>query len=165
MFQVGDKVVYGIHGVCQIIDLEAQRIDRKTINYFVLEPVNQPGTKFYVPSENPSALSKLRQVISKQELEDLLRSPDVKQDCWIGDENSRKQRYRELICSGDRRELLKMIHTLHYQRKLQLDSGRKFHLCDDNFLRDAEKLLNSEFSLVLGIEPGEVGKYIVSAME
>jgi RNA polymerase-interacting CarD/CdnL/TRCF family regulator len=58
-----------------------------------------------------------------------------------------------------------MINTLHQHKKVQAEAGRKFHLCDENFLRDAEKLLNAEFSLVLGIQPADVGAYILSAMD
>ncbi|MBQ7345588.1 MAG: hypothetical protein IJW45_05955 [Oscillospiraceae bacterium] len=164
MFQLGDRVVYGIHGVCQIIDLEERQVDRKKIRYFVLEPVDQPGARFFVPSENPTALAKLRHVISKEELEALLSSAKIQEDHWIADENRRKQRYRELINSGDREQLLQMVSTLHHHKQEQLAQGRKFHLCDENFLRDAEKLLNSEFSLVLQIQPTEVGKYIKDAL-
>ncbi len=164
MFQVGDQVVYGIHGVCRILDLEERRIDRKKVSYFVLEPADQSGARFYVPSENPAALAKLRPVLSKSELEQLLSSDEVREDHWISDENARKQRYRELIGSQDRKELLCMINSLHRHKKEQQEAGRKFHLCDENFLRDAEKLLNAEFSLVLGIQPSEVGGYICSSL-
>lgn len=51
MFQVGDQVVYGIHGICQILDLEERTVDRKKIKYFALEPMDQPGARFFVPSE------------------------------------------------------------------------------------------------------------------
>jgi hypothetical protein len=37
-------------------------------------------------------------------------------------------------------------------------------MCDENFLRDAEKLLSTEFSLVLGIGQNEVGEYIQTAL-
>ena len=46
-----------------------------------------------------------------------------------------------------------------------MDAGRKLHLCDENFMRDAEKLLNAEFSLVLNIAPNEVEGYILSAFD
>ena len=165
MYQVGDRVVYGIHGVCQILDLEERTVDRKKIKYFALEPINQPGTRYFVPSENPAALAKLRHIISREDLEQLLASSDIRHNCWIADENQRKQRYRELINSSDRVALLQMINTLHHHKKAQAELGRKFHLCDENFLRDAEKLLTAEFSLVLGIAPSEVEGYILSAME
>lgn len=165
MFQIGDQVIYGSHGVCQIIAVEERVIDRKRIKYFALEPFSQPGARYFIPAENPVALSKLRHLISREDLESLLSSDEIRESCWIADENQRKQRYRELISSCDRVALLRMIHTLHQHKKLQQEAGRKFHLCDENFLHDAEKLLTSEFSLVLNIEPSQVAGYILSAME
>jgi RNA polymerase-interacting CarD/CdnL/TRCF family regulator len=101
MYQVGDRFIYGIHGVCEILELQTQRVSGKAIQY-----------------------------------------------------------YRELICSGNPTQLLRMIYTLYCRKKQQLDTGRKLHLCDENFLRDAKRLIDSEFSFVLGIEPNEVGTYI-----
>lgn len=160
VLQVGTQVVYGIHGVCSIIDAEIRTVDRKKVEYFVLEPNEQPGARFYVPRHNQVALSKLRPLLTKAELEALLASEDTHRDCWVTDENQRKQKYRELINSGDRAALISMIRSLHQHKENQLAAGRKFHLCDENFLRDAQKLLSSEFSLVLGIPPTEVGAYI-----
>lgn len=164
MFQVGDLVIYGIHGVCRILSLEERVIDKKKIKYFALQPNDQPETRYFVPAENPVALSKLRHIIGQDELNELLASNEVREDNWVNDENQRKQYYREIINSGNRASLLRMINTLHRHKERQAQLGRKFHLCDENFLRDAEKLLNAEFSLVLNIEPHEVGKYIISEM-
>ena len=99
-------------------------------------------------------------MLTRAELDELLVSVQTQQDSWIADENLRKQYYRELINSGDRVALIGIIRALHGHRESQLAAGRKFHLCDENFLRDAQKLLNSEFSLVLGIPQAEVAAYI-----
>lgn len=160
MYQVGQKVVYGIHGVCDILDIEVKSIDRQKIAYFVLEPLEQPGARYYIPKDNPAALSKLSPLLSRQELEALIAECDPNGNSWIADENQRKQRYRELIGSGDRRGLVVMVHTLHMHKKKQAELGRKFHLCDENFLRDAEKLLCSEFSLVLNLSREETAAYL-----
>jgi CarD family transcriptional regulator len=165
VLHLGQKVVYGIHGVCAILDTEIRVINRKKVEYYVLEPVEQPGARFYVPIQNEAAVNKLRPLVTKEELDALICSDDACVDCWIPDENQRKQRYRDLISSGDRCALIAMVRTLHVQKELQTAAGRKFHLCDENFLRDAEKLLSSEFSLVLGIQPGEVGAYIQKVSE
>ena len=101
MLQVGTQVVYGIHGVCCIIDVEVRRVDRKKVEYFVLEPRDQPGARFFVPMHNEVALSKLRPLLTKDELENLILSDTTHQDCWVSDENQRKQRYREVINGGD----------------------------------------------------------------
>ena len=164
MYQVGDQVLYGIHGVCGIVGTEKRSIDRKKVEYFILEPVNQPDARYYVPTQNQAALNKLRRIMTPQELDALLCSDEVRQDCWISDENQRKSRYKDLINSGDRGALLSMVRTLHQHRDAQAAAGRKFHLCDENFLRDAQKLLESEFSLVLGIEPAQVGPYVLQKL-
>lgn len=164
MFQVGDRVVYGIHGVCRIDGVEERTVDRKKVRYFVLVPVDQSGTSFYVPSENPVALSKLRHILTREELDALLKSPIIRQGEWIQDENKRKLHYRELIATGDRVQLLQTVHALHQHKRSQQQAGRKFHLCDEYFLRDVQKLLDSEFSLVLGIPAPEVERYILESM-
>jgi len=164
MYQVGENVLYGIHGVCRVAGTEERVLDRKKVAYLVLEPLEQKGARFFVPSHNPAAMAKLRPVMTKEELDWLLCSQEVCQDGWIDDENQRKQYYRSLINSGDRTALLRMVRSLHQHRQSQVAAGRKFHLCDENFLRDAQKLLNSEFSLVLGIEPGQVADYVLNRL-
>ena len=160
MYEVGQKVVYGIHGVCDILDLEIKTVDRKKISYFVLTPVDQPGAIFYVPAENPVALKKLSQLLTKQELEDLLSSVDKSKDAWVPDENRRKLRYKDLLGSGDRKEILEMICALHIHKEEQLQKGKKFHLCDENFLHDAQRLLCSEISLVMEKTKEEAMAYL-----
>ena len=165
LYQRGDRVLYGIHGVCEILDIEMRTIDRKNVEYYVLEPLAQPGSRYYIPTQNQAAVGKLKKVIDKETLIALLNSDAVRQNTWIEDESKRKQCYRELINSGDRAALLNMVHALHEHKKAQVEAGKKFHLCDENFLRDAERLLSAEFSLALGIRPDEVGDYILSAFE
>lgn len=165
MYEVGKRVVYGIHGVCEIIDIEVKTMDRKKISYFVLEPLDQPGARYYIPTEKPAALAKLSPLLTRQELDELLLSCDSSGNSWIADENQRKMRYRELINSADRKALVVMVHTLHMHKNKQIEQGKKFHLCDENFLRDAEKLLCSEFSLVLNLSKEETAQYLKKYFE
>lgn len=160
MFQVGDRVVYGIHGVCDIKDSETQTVDRKKVTYLVLEPLGQPGSRYMVPTHNAVAMGKLKKMLTREELEAMIRSENVRKDCWIQDEGQRKQTYRELIASGDRERLMSVVHTLYRHKADQAAAGRKVHLCDDNFLRDAEKLLIGEAAIVMGMEPEEAKQFI-----
>ena len=41
-----------------------------------------------------------------------------------------------------------------------MEAGKKFHLCDDNFLRDAEKLMSSEIALVLEMTMEQARDYL-----
>lgn len=160
MYQSGEFVVYGIHGVCRVLGKEKQMVNRKRTEYLVLEPMAQNESKFYLPTQNPTAMGKLKAVLSRDEMDVLMASEEIRQDCWIQEENLRKQHYRDLIGSGDRVALLRMVSSLYRYKDEQAAAGRKFHQCDDNFLRDAEKLLCSEISLVMELEPEKAREYL-----
>lgn len=165
MYQVGDQVVYGIHGVCRVVDTETQMVDRKKRTYLVLEPLNQEGARYLVPADNPTAMAKLRAVLTEEAWKLLLESDAVREDGWIRDETIRKQTYRELISGGDRERLLQMVHTLYVHKAAQSAAGKKVHLCDDNFLRDAEKRLAGEIAFAMNMEPDEAKKYLKNTLK
>jgi len=160
MFRIGDQVVYGIHGVCRVADMEKQIVNKKSVTYLVLEPLGQEGARFLVPMHNEAAMSKLQPMLTQQELAALLKSDGVRTENWIREDNLRKQTYRELITSGDRAGVMRMVYTLYRHRKAQQAAGRKVHLADDNFLRDAEKLLSGEIAVVMGMEQEQAKAYL-----
>ena len=160
MYQIGQQVIYGIHGVCRIVAKEMKSMGGQKKEYYVLEPVDQPGAAFYVPTGNQAAVAKMRNLLTREEFDELLRSQKERSSAWVDDENQRKQRYRELIAQNDRGELLAMVSALYEHKRQQQECGRKFHLCDENFLRDATRLLSAEFSLILGISQAEVADYM-----
>ncbi len=164
MYHIGEQVVYGIHGVCRIVGQEERVMDRKRITYLVLEPLGQSGSRFMVPSHNPAAMAKLSRLLSRQELEELLGREELHAGTWNRDENQRKQSYRELISSGNRLALLQTCALLYRHRQEQQAAGRKVHMCDDNFLRDAEKLLCGEISLVLQTDADTAKQYLRQAL-
>ena len=165
MYQIGDQVVYGIHGVCRVVEQEERVIDRKRVTYLALEPVGQDGARYLVPTHNAAAMGKVRAMLSPEALSALMESDEVRCDGWIRDENQRKQTYRELISSGDRVRLMQMIRTLYRHKAAQSAAGRKVHLCDDNFLRDAEKLITGEVAVVMGLAPDQAKQYVRSKLK
>lgn len=160
MFQSGEFVVYGAHGVCQVIGTEHQLVNRKRTEYLILEPISQQESKYYIPTHNTATMSKLHPVLTVEELESLLKSSELRYGVVLPEESIRKQQYRDLICSGNRIEILKMICALYRFREEQITAGRKFHQCDENFLRDAEKLISSEIAQVTGQTLDEAREYL-----
>ena len=160
MFQIGDQVLYGIHGVCKIVDIECKKLNGKQTEYFVLEPLDQKQSKYFIPTQNQAAVAKLQPVLSLEELTATLHCAAPGNDLWIEDENKRKQRYGVLMTGGDRAAVVKMAKTIRAQKLQKESAGKKLHQCDEQFLRDAQKLLGTEFSLVLNIPYEEAGKYI-----
>lgn len=165
MYQIGDLVVYGIHGVCRIAAEEQKTIDRKRVVYLVLEPVSQASSRFLVPSHNSAAMAKLRPLLKEAEFEGLLSSSEAHMDSWIPEEGRRKLAYRELIASADPLRLAGMVYTLYRHKARQLELGKKVHQSDDNFLRDGERLLVGEASVIFGWDTEQAKKYIRSKLK
>lgn len=160
MYQVGDRVLYGIHGVCCVKKAEERMLDGTRRLFLVLEPEGQDGCQYLIPTHNAAAMAKLRPLLTKQALQLLLSSDQVRKSEWITDENRRKSTYRELIAGGDTAVLLQMIYSLYRHQIEQSQQGKKFHQCDENFLRDAEKQLAGEISVVLDMESTEALQYL-----
>ena len=55
-----------------------------------------------------------------------------------------------------------MIRELYIHKQEQLKNGKKMRLSDEQLMKEAERLLYSEFSLVLNIRADEVPKFISS---
>lgn len=160
MYQIGERVLYGMHGVCGVKAAEERVLDGKVRLFLVLEPEGQSGCQYLVPTHNAAAMAKLRPMLTITELQQLLSSEEVRNSTWISDENQRKLTYRTLITGGERTELLKMIHALYQHQAKQSEQGKKFHQCDENFLRDAEKLVCSEISAVMDLDADAARSYL-----
>ena len=50
MYQVGELVVYGMHGVCRVVSEEERLVDKKRLNYLALEPLSNGNSRFLVPT-------------------------------------------------------------------------------------------------------------------
>ena len=159
-FQIGDMVVYGIHGVCKIADTEVRIVDRKTVEYFVLVPINQKNAKFYLPMHNPSAVSKIRNILTREQLTALLQSEQIKEDDWILNEAARKEKYRDLITQADCGALIRTLRALEVHKQQQRAEGKKLHICDENFMKDAERVIRLEVAAVMDIPLEQVGDFI-----
>lgn len=160
MYNVNDAVVYASYGVCVIKAIEKRDFSGESIEYYVLQPVGDSKNKFYVPTGSSPLADKLRKVYTREEVEALISEMPEQGNIWIDDDQRRKEEYRRIIDSGDRKELVGLIKTL-YMRKKELSAGnKKLHSADERFLNEAENVLYDEFAYALGIPREEVVPYI-----
>ncbi len=162
MYSAGDNVVYGTHGVCSICEVTSMLFGSDMRDYYVLAPISDPKSKIFVPVDNETLLSQMRPIMTKEEIAILLDSvvPDALE--WIPNDSERKNFCASVIKSGDRMALINLIEMLWKHQERMRDSKKHFHVTDERFLRDAEKMLGEEFSFVLGIPSYEVPSYISS---
>lgn len=165
MFCVGDTVLYGSQGVCKIIGKDKREFAEHDREYLILQPFYDKNSSILVPSENQELISKIKPVLSAEEIKEVIQSMPEEDTIWIEDENLRKQKYQDIIHEADRKKLIQLIKTLYLHQISQKKKGRKLHQCDENFLKQAEKILYSEFAVVLQIKPEEVSDFIQKELE
>lgn len=165
MFEVGDQVIYGTEGVCRVERVEKLRVSGQAALYYVLSPVYREGATVYVPLDNERLTGRMKRVLSTQELETLLAETVQTEPLWIDNPNERKQLYSAVLLGGDRQELLRLVRTLYLHREKLIAHGKHLRAADDQALRDAERMINGEFAVVLSIPRHEVPAYIRARLE
>lgn len=164
MFQKNCVVVYGLHGVCRIADITEKDFSGQEEVYYILKPVFDDRSTFFVPVKNESS-HKLRPLLSFEEARTLIKSIGDQDTIGITDEKHRKDAYKKIIESGDRCEMMRLIKTLYLRKKEQQKAGKKQHIIDEHFMKEAEGILYDEFAYVLKINRDDVLPYIKKELE
>ena len=165
MLKIGEKVLYGTAGACTVTDICTKKFgDAGEREYYVLVPIYDSRTTLYVPVDSPASQAKLKRLLSAEEVEELISPMSSTEIFWISDEKARQEHFKSTLRSGDRRALIGMTKALYTHRKKVLGMGRKPHMADEKIFKEAEKLICDEFSVVLGIEPGDVMPYIMNKL-
>ena len=165
MFQINDVVVYGAQGVCKIVGIQEQKIDGTSKTYFVLKPADDRGATFYVPTWNEKALAKMRIVMTKQDVDALIDSMPNKKPAWIENENERKETYKRILAGGNQTQIISMIQAIYLHKKEREAEGKRLHMSDEHFMKDAEQLLYNEWQYILNVDKAGVMAYIFNRIE
>ena len=165
MPRLGETVLYGTEGVCKVAEVCKMKVGHKKEEYYVLKPVHREGATVFVPVNNEALLAKIRPLLTKDEIDEMIDGINREERSWTEDAAERKAEFQGILTGGDRRELLGMIRLLYLRREMLQEKGKRLRTNDEQMLRDAEKLLNDEFALVLGISQREVPEYIRARIE
>ena len=164
MYSVNEKIHYGGSGVCVIQEIATMRFGRTREKYYVLKPVYQNSSVIYVPVENAALVSKMRPVLSREEVDRLIDGMPEIPTAWEEDPQARKASFEALLRSNECRSLIILIKTLHAQKERRQADGKALHVSDETFLREAQRLLYDEFAGALEIQPTQVHAYIQSKL-
>lgn len=165
MVQIGQIVRYGTEGVCKIEQMQEMKVNGQKKQYYVLRPVHREGATLFVPAENEQLVARMQPVLSAEEIHRLLTEVTDAELPWIEDSGERRTAYQKLLHNDDRRSILLLIRTLYLRRQQLRKAGRQLRSGDEQILREAEKLLNDEFALVLQIPQHQVPEYIRTQIE
>ena len=160
-YKAGDYVKYGVNGVCLVKDIqELSFTGGAASKYYVLSTNTNSSTVIYVPVGNENLTSKMRRILTKEQIDATLTEVDSHEIEWIENRKERIERFQTILNNGDTVDLLRLIACIYKHKQSVIKQGKKFSLTDEGFMQQAESIIENEFSFVLDIEPHRVKDYI-----
>lgn len=160
MYSIGDLFLYGSSGACRITDIKKENFGKDEMTYYILSPVFDSKETIYVPVNNEALVSKMKRILTPDEIINLIKTLPHKESVWIDNVNQRRETYKKIIRQADREELLSLIKTLYLRRRELQQAGKNLSVHDERFYRHAQSIIHSEIALVLQIPREEIPSYI-----
>ncbi|TLS35050.1 CarD family transcriptional regulator [Pseudalkalibacillus caeni] len=158
MFEVGEKIVYPMHGASIVKGIEDKEILGETVKYYVISTLVN-NIQVMIPVEKALDLG-IRGPIDADSLEELLST--LKDEDFDPSENP-KHRYRDnlnKLKTGDIHQGVEVIRTLTV-----LSKTKKLGTQDKKMLDNAQQLFISELMLVKDIAYDEATSLLKEAIE
>jgi len=153
-FAVGDKAVYPVHGVAEVVGLENRDIGGNKTSVYILK-VLETGLRIIVPTTNAGSVGLRDLITSKQvkEVYSILKSRDVPRDTQTW--NRRYREYMEKIKTGSVFEIAEVMRDLCVLRVTkELSFGER------KMLDNARSLLIKELALAKGVSEDKIAEEI-----
>ena len=166
-FDIGEYVSYGINGMCNIEDIRPMQLSQSVekMMYYILRPESNPKSTILVPVNNQKLVSKMRELMTKDEINAMLVRMKDRTLEWEKDVRFRTESFHEILSNGVNQDLILMIRCLHRKRQELVQLGKKLPARDSNTLKTAERLVEEEFAHVLHIKCEEVSDYIRDVLD
>ncbi len=160
MYQVGDLIIYGMTGVCEVTDITTIQMSGilKDKLYYVLRPYYNSGSKVFTPVDNAKTV--MRKIMTKEEALSLIDEIPEINEMDISNDKLCDEIYRKLIQSCESRKWVKLIKTSTHRRQVRLRQGKKSMTTDDRYLKLAKENLYSELAIPLNLSKEEVESFI-----
>jgi CarD family transcriptional regulator len=155
-FAVGDKAVYPVHGVAEVVGLESRDIGGNKTNVYILKVI-ETGMRIIVPTINAGSVGLRDLITSKQvkEVYEILKARDIPRDTQTW--NRRYREYMEKIKTGSVFEIAEVMRDLCVLRVTKdLSFGER------KMLDNARGLLLKELALAKNVSEDKIAEEIDS---
>ena len=152
MFNIGDKIVYPMHGAGTIDAIEEKNILGEKQNYYIIK---MPGeVKVMVPTEKAEEVG-VRSIINKEEAAKVMSVLGQNETEMSQNWNKRYRDNMDKMKSGDIYEVADVVRNLSFKQKEKgLSTGEK------KMLNNAKQILVSELVLAEHASQEEVEKLV-----
>lgn len=163
MFRIGERVIYGSSGACEISDIRTEAFGGTEREYYVLTPMGG-GSSIFVPTDSEQLAARMRAPISREEAIQMITEIPREDVTWIEDNRTRNSHFQKILLEGTAPELMRLTRAVWHRRNELRARGKKNLMADENAFKKAERILFDELSLVLGISRDEILPYIESEL-
>ena len=153
-FSVGDKAVYPVHGVAEVVGLEQRDIGGNKFDVYILQIIDT-GLKIMVPTINAGSVG-LRDLITAKQVKEvysILKSRDVPRDTQTW--NRRYREYMEKIKTGSVFEIAEVLRDLSVLR-----ATKELSFGERKMLETARGLLLKELAIAKGVGEDKIAMEI-----
>ncbi|MDO5040812.1 MAG: CarD family transcriptional regulator [Peptoniphilus sp.] len=158
MYNIGDKVVYPMHGAGVIVGVEDKNILGETRKYYILKmPIKE--MKVMVPVNNVEEVG-VREILSKEEMDDVLEVLSGYDKVKMPTNWNRRYRFNmDRIKTGDINEIAGVVRFLE-----KIDKEKSLSTGERKMLSGAKQIIVSEMMLVYDKDFDEVTEMVDSAI-
>lgn len=155
MFNVGETVLYGSEGVCKITEITEKTFGDTAIEYYILTPVFNNRSTFFVPTANSALTAKMHPLLTNSEVMDIIETTE-ELGSWIESDIERKEYFKEIISGGNIKKIASMLKSLLRHKDEMESIGKKLHKPDEMVFKEAQKILYEEFAMVMDLSKDDV---------
>ena len=160
MFEKGDRLVYGVNGVCTVEEMRSLEIaPGSSRDYYVLRPLNDPKTTLSVPVDSPLT-SRMRPLKTPEEIKLILKSSAECVMNWIDNRIERNAKFKEIMINGECRELYMMLLCLKKRRHSLAVNGKRLSAGDNAMMTSVQRVLRDELCCSLDITLEEADRLL-----
>lgn len=147
MYEIGDVIIYSVHGLCRIVDISEMTVSDKTRMYYIMHPIGDDNLVISCPVDSKDVL--MLRTMDRKEAEKILRSFALPGVEWIDDYRQRSVKYKEMVSDGDRGKAAKIANTM-LLKNTELQTNRKnLYEADRRMLADIQNVLYKELAMTL----------------
>lgn len=147
MFQIGDLIIYGAHGVCRIDDICEKTFYGMTKKYYIFHPIEDKKLRISLPVNNDSV--SMSRIMDKEQAKKILQSFNEPGVTWIPNNTERQKFFNNVISNGDRENIAQMLNTLLRKKREVESEGKKLGASETNLLTSIQKTMFSELAIAL----------------
>ncbi|MBQ3692675.1 MAG: CarD family transcriptional regulator [Clostridia bacterium] len=160
MYELNEVLVYGNNGVCKVVDIRKEKFTGSPAMYYILSPVFGGQSTLYVPIENTALSSKLRPVMLKETLDEMLTEAKASEAKWENNDKARGEQFHTVVSNGLSSELLTVLKSLVIHRNELKNTVKKLHNSDERTLALCEKIVGEEYAYAFGVDVDDALSHI-----